>query len=230
MCTVGAEWFQLYAALLVRAEWNKTHKGQLFRRARLYGSQLNTAFNWISRRWEFMTCATSDYSLATSGANSSRALTIILMGWWWRTDSQLCRTLTSNVAAATTAFCPGRWKRHSKIRVIMHVRVSVCYLSPLMLISLSRDVTDGNAMVLFSTHAISLGIMASLFYDVIALIWKAIALESKSNQTGSHSDENELIRKAMCLLKGKKIKTEGGHHATAPGCFQMSLQLIYTQL
>lgn len=131
---------------------------------------------------------------------------------------------------------PSRWKRHSKIRVMMHVPVSECvrvcvsYLPPLKPISLSRDVTDGNVMVLFSTHAISLGIMASLFFYVIALIWKAIALESKSNQTRSHSDENELIRKAMCLLKEKKIKMERGHHAAAPSCFQMSLQLIYTQL
>lgn len=59
---------------------------------------------------------------------------------------------------------------------------------------------------------------------------KAIALESKSNQAGSHSDENELIRKAMCLLKGKEIKTEGGYRATATDCFQMSLRLRCIQL
>lgn len=60
---------------------------------------------------------------------------------------------------------------------------------------------------------------------------KAIALESKSNQAGSHSDENELIRKAMCLLKEREIKTEeGGYQATAAACFQMSLQLCCIQL
>lgn len=60
---------------------------------------------------------------------------------------------------------------------------------------------------------------------------KAIALESKSNQAGSHSDENELIRKATCLLKGREIKTEeGGYQATAAACFQMSLQLCCIQL
>lgn len=53
---------------------------------------------------------------------------------------------------------------------MMHARVCVCYLSPLMPISLSRDVTDGNVMVLFSTFTISLDIMAALFYNVIALI------------------------------------------------------------
>lgn len=41
---------------------------------------------------------------------------------------------------------------------------------PLMPVSLGGDVTDGNVMVLFSTHTISLDIMAALFYDVIALI------------------------------------------------------------
>lgn len=39
---------------------------------------------------------------------------------------------------------------------------------------------------------------------------RAIALESKSNQAGSHSDENELIIKATCLLKGREIKAERG--------------------
>lgn len=50
------------------------------------------------------------------------------------------------------------------------MRVRLCYLPLLMPVSLGGDVTDGGVMVLFSTHTISLDIMAALFYDVIALI------------------------------------------------------------
>jgi len=54
--------------------------------------------------------------------------------------------------------------------------------------------------------------MSALFFDVITLIWKAIVLGRQSNQARLHSDENLLIRKAMCLHKGKGMKTEREHH------------------
>lgn len=55
------------------------------------------------------------------------------------------------------------------------------------------------------THTISLGRFVLLRNRINM---KAIALESKSNQARSHSDENELIIKAACLLIGREIKTE----------------------
>lgn len=57
------------------------------------------------------------------------------------------------------------------------------------------------------TNTVSLGSFV-LLHNRINM--KAIALESKSNQARSHSDENELIMKATCLLKGREIKTERG--------------------
>lgn len=60
----------------------------------------------------------------------------------------------------------------------------------------------------FSTRAISLCVMAALFYNVIPLIWKAMALDSKSNQARLHLDENELIKKSYVLAQRKGIKPE----------------------
>lgn len=118
-----------------------------------------------------------------------------------------------HAAADTTVLWLSRRKR-GKARLwswCMCLCVRVFYLSPLMPISLSRDVTDGNVMVLFfHFHHKSWYNGGFVLYAIIALIWKAIALESKSNQGGAHSDENEPIRKDMYLLKGKGMKKEGG--------------------
>lgn len=153
--------------------------------------------NWLLSRWEFMfKCSASDYCLAKYGENCTSCFTNTLMGWWWQTR------VSESHGCSPTARGKESWCRRG------------CYLSLLMPISLRRDVgwwrCDGH--VFFPTSAISLCVMATLFYDVIALIWKAIALDSKSNQVRSHSDENELIRKAVCLHKGKRINTERGHH------------------
>lgn len=101
----------------------------------------------------------------------------------------------------------------------------VCVISSsLMPLSLGGDGTDGNVVVLpFHPHRKS-GYNGSFVLGRNRINMKAIALESKSNQAGSHSHENELIRKATCLLKGREIKAEGrrggrvhgwGNHATA---------------
>lgn len=79
-----------------------------------------------------------------------------------------------------------------------------------MPVSLGGDGTDGGVMVLpFHPHHKS-GYNGSFVLRRNRINMKAIAVESKSNQAGSHSDENELIRKATCLLKGREIKTEEG--------------------
>lgn len=81
---------------------------------------------------------------------------------------------------------------------------------PLSNARISRWATDGDVMVLpFHPHHKS-GYNGGFVLQRNRINMKEIALESKSNQAGSHSDENELIRKATCLLKGREIKTEGG--------------------